>query len=152
MFCRIVCEGTASISALASAMASPIWLVMCIRGGKENPENLDKWSREGWSIFWTAVHFCEPTLKKVGLMDERYFMYFEDLDYCKRVKRSGLKVYYYPEAEIIHSHGISGKGVASDKDQWRRLIPGSKIYHGPIKHYLIYAIAWLGQKWQKLLA
>ncbi len=79
-------------------------------------------------------------LKKVGLFDERYFMYFEDLDYCRRVNKKGLKVYYLPDSEIIHLHGQSGKNLASDKDQWKRLIPSSKIYYGTVNHYLINSI------------
>lgn len=88
--------------------------------------------------------------EKVGLLDERYFMYFEDLDYCRRVKRASLKVYYLPSAEIIHYHGASGKNEVAPAFQWRRLIPSSKIYHGTLKHYLINFILWSGQKWRKL--
>jgi hypothetical protein len=90
-------------------------------------------------------------LSKVGLLDERYFMYFEDLDYCRRVNRAGLKVYYLPEAEIIHFHGESGKTQASTDQQWRRLVPSSRLYHGIFKHFLISAIIWSGEKTKKLL-
>ena len=90
-------------------------------------------------------------LEKVGMLDERFFMYFEDLDYCRRVKKAGFKIYYFPEAEIIHEHGASGKLLASPENQWKRLIPSSKIYHGKIKYYLISFIIWLGLKKQKIL-
>lgn len=85
-------------------------------------------------------------LKKVGMLDERYFMFFEDLDYCRKVRRSGLKVYYCPDSKIYHYHGASGKDVKPADDQWRRLIPSSKIYHGKIKHFLIWFVMWTGQK------
>jgi GT2 family glycosyltransferase len=88
-------------------------------------------------------------LKKVGLLDERYFMYFEDFDYCRRVKENGLKIYYLPGAEVVHCHGESGKDLVDEPNQWRRLIPSSKIYHGTIGHYLINLIIWLGQKKKK---
>ena len=91
-------------------------------------------------------------LKKVGLLDERYHFYFEDIDYCRRVRSASLKVYYLPTAEVYHYHGASGKHLADEKDQWRRLIPSSKIYHGLPRHYLLTAILWLGQKWQKATA
>src|SRR3972149_3945798 len=81
----------------------------------------------------------QAALKMVGLLDERYFMYFEDLDFCKRVWKAGLKVYYLPSAEVIHYHGASGRDIADSANQWRRLIPSSKIYHGVLKHYLIFA-------------
>jgi GT2 family glycosyltransferase len=88
-------------------------------------------------------------LSKVGILDERYFMYFEDVDYCRRVKRAGFKVYYLPASVIVHYHGASGKHLADTANQWRRLIPSSKIYHGILKHYILYLVMFLGQKWQK---
>ena len=87
--------------------------------------------------------------KKVGLFDEKYFMYFEDLDYCRRVKKAGFKVIYYPKASVFHHHGLSGSKLVEYDDQWRRLIPSSKIYHGLIKHYLITFIIWSAQKFRK---
>ncbi len=89
------------------------------------------------------------TLKKVGLFDERYFMYFEDLDYCRRVKKAGLKVFYLPQAEFIHFHGASGQGMTDQTHQW--LVESSKIYHGRFKYYLITFIIWTGLKWQRIL-
>ena len=88
----------------------------------------------------------QKALKKVGMLDEKYFFYFEDIDYCRRVKRADLKVYYLPDSKVIHYHGASGKKIADPANQWRRLIPSSKIYHGVFKHYLIGAIIRIGQK------
>lgn len=84
--------------------------------------------------------------EKVGLLDERYFMYFEDLDYCKRVREAGLKVYYLPMVEFLHHHGASGRNLADGENQWRRLIPASKTYHGLLKHTIINLILRIGQK------
>lgn len=44
-------------------------------------------------------------LKKVGLMDERFFMYFEDVDWCRRFRQTGFKVIYFPQAAMKHFHG-----------------------------------------------
>ncbi len=103
------------------------------------------------AVVGAAFLITPKALKKVGLLDERYFFYFEDIDYCRRVWKAGLTVYYYPGAEIIHLGGASGKKIAEKSYQWRRLIPSSKIYHGIIKHYLLTSTLWLGQKWKKLL-
>jgi len=89
--------------------------------------------------------------QKVGLFDERYFMYFEDIDYCRRVKKAGLKVIYYPEVEIFHYHGLSGKGLTEASTQWRRLIPSSVIYHGRIRYEIINFILWSGQLWKRII-
>jgi GT2 family glycosyltransferase len=103
------------------------------------------------ALVGAAFLITPQALKKVGFLDERYFMYFEDIDYCRKVKRASLKVYYLPDVKIVHYHGVSGKNLVSTKDQWRRLIPSSKIYHGVFKHYLLTAILWLGQKWERFL-
>lgn len=94
----------------------------------------------------TGAVFLIPrkVIKKVGLLDERYFLYFEDLDYCRRVKKAGFKVYYLPEAQFIHHHGASGKAVPEKTHQW--LVESSKIYHGILKYYLFTFLLKLGQK------
>lgn len=43
-------------------------------------------------------------MKKIGLFDERFFLYFEDTDYCRRFWKQGWKLVYYPLAEIVHNH------------------------------------------------
>lgn len=108
--------------------------------------------RESVEALVMAAFLITPkALEKVGLLNERYFMYFEDLDYCRKLKEKGLKVYYLSEAEVIHYHGVSGKSAASQENQWRRLIPSSKIYHGLLNYYLISFVLWSSQKWKKLL-
>ena len=42
-------------------------------------------------------------MDKVGIFDERFFMYFEDADLCRRVRQAGYKVVYNPNAVIIHA-------------------------------------------------
>lgn len=46
-------------------------------------------------------------LKKVGVFDEDYFMYAEDLDLCYRIKKAGFKIMYVPEVEVTHYKGIA---------------------------------------------
>lgn len=48
-------------------------------------------------------------LDKVGLLDETFFMYGEDIDLSYRILKGGYKNYYYPEARIIHYKGESTK-------------------------------------------
>ena len=48
-------------------------------------------------------------LDQVGLLDEDFFMYGEDIDLCYRIKEGGYKIMYYPEASIIHYKGGSSK-------------------------------------------
>ena len=44
-------------------------------------------------------------MEEVGLLDEKYFMYFEDLDWCLRMRKRGWKVYYDPRVSVQHQGG-----------------------------------------------
>lgn len=48
-------------------------------------------------------------LTKLGGFDERFFMYFEDADLCRRVREAGWLVYYLPEVEVVHQTGGSSR-------------------------------------------
>lgn len=61
---------------------------------------------------WLIRH---KAIDEVGLLDERYFLYFEDLDWCRQFKNKNWQVWYYPKAEIVHFHhrnSADKKGVA----------------------------------------
>lgn len=47
------------------------------------------------------------SIKNVGMLDERFFFYGEDLDWCKRFNQTGWKVVYFPGATVIHFGGAS---------------------------------------------
>ena len=51
----------------------------------------------------------KAALDKIGLLDEDYFMYGEDIDLSYRILKGGYKNYYYPETRIIHYKGESTK-------------------------------------------
>lgn len=57
-----------------------------------------------YGCFWMVSRIALDT---VGLLDERFFMYGEDVDWCKRFNDSGFKVIYFPEAEAVHFGGAS---------------------------------------------
>ncbi len=48
-------------------------------------------------------------VERIGPLDERFFMYGEEIDWCLRAKRAGWTVMYHPQAEIIHYKGESTK-------------------------------------------
>jgi len=50
-------------------------------------------------------------IEQLGMLDESYFMYSEEVDWCYRFKQNGWKVYFYPYVEAIHLWGGSSKPV-----------------------------------------
>jgi GT2 family glycosyltransferase len=66
------------------------------------------------------------TLRNIGPLDERFFMYFEDADLCRRARASGWLVYYLPRVEIIHQTGASSR--SKPKAVWL-LHKSAFLYH-----------------------
>ncbi len=60
-------------------------------------------------IMGTALMLRREALAEVGQMDERFFMYFEDTDWCRRFWKAGWKVIYFPYAKMYHYHGRVSK-------------------------------------------
>jgi N-acetylglucosaminyl-diphospho-decaprenol L-rhamnosyltransferase len=65
-----------------------------------------------------------------GLLDERFFMYFEDNDWCLRFRQAGWRVYYDPLAEITH---LGGQGLAQNPSAQKAYYRSLSYYYG--KHY-----------------
>lgn len=84
----------------------------------------------------------------IGGLDERFFLYYEDVEYCRRLKQFGYPVYYYPKALVKHAHGVSGNFTVHLKSP---LAKSAQIYHGVIGSALLNFTLLLGQKWQKTI-
>lgn len=76
--------------------------------------------------------------------DERYFMYFEDLDLCRRVRGIGKEIFYLPQARIKH---VVGGSKETKKAEWIR--QAEKIYYGSAQAYLIGLVGRIGHKFLK---
>lgn len=85
-------------------------------------------------IMGSAVMISRIALKKVGLMDPRYFMYMEDVDWCRRFWENGFKVVYYSLVNMHHYHGKgSAKGgvirsLLFNKYTWIHISSGVKYF------------------------
>jgi len=66
-------------------------------------------------------------IEQIGLLDENFYIWFEEVDFCKRVKSKGWRIYYTPQAEIIHHQGQSFKQVLSFEKQ--------KIFNKSLRYY-----------------
>lgn len=61
--------------------------------------------------------FDKTVFEKVGFWDEKYFLYYEDADFCERAKRAGIKLYYDPSIVIWHKNAQSAGGSGSSLQQ-----------------------------------
>lgn len=93
------------------------------------------------SIMGAFMFIRRSTLEKLGLFDERYFIWFEEVDYCKMASDHGLKTRHYADVEITHYKGHSFNKLATLKKQrWIRqsLRKYMKKHHG----FMPWAILW----------
>ena len=87
----------------------------------------DKISDVDW-LSGSALMVRRETFEKIGLLDERFFMYLEDVDWCKRAHMDGWRVVYFPDASV--SHRI---GAASDQNP----VPMIKQHHKSMLRYFL---------------
>ncbi len=86
-----------------------------------------------------ALMIRRAAWEQVGPLDEGYFMYFEELDWCRRCRAAGWEVHYVPQAVVIHHEGkSSGQVPAARTVRFQR----SKVryfrkYHGAAWAFLI---------------
>lgn len=83
-------------------------------------------------------------LDKIGILDERFFIWFEEVDYCQRVAKAGGEVWYTPAAECVDYIGQSFKQVkASQSQKYFRdsMLKYFQKWH-PGWQYMILKIAW----------
>jgi N-acetylglucosaminyl-diphospho-decaprenol L-rhamnosyltransferase len=66
-----------------------------------------------------AMIIRKAVFDAIGLMDERYFMYFEDVDFCLRARRAGWPCWYVPASRVVHLVGQSS-GVTDVKQAHKR--------------------------------
>lgn len=96
------------------------------------------------------ILFRKSVLDEVGLFDEKFFMYFEETDLCKRIRDKGYDIKLVKDAKIIHLEGQSNKNTLQKKEISKR----SEFYyfrkHRPNQIWLVktlyvilYCIDWI---------
>lgn len=60
-----------------------------------------------WASF-ACIVIRRRAFERIGLLDEAYFLYFEDIDFCRRAHAAGLRGLYWPSARVVHLEGASG--------------------------------------------
>ena len=73
-------------------------------------------------------------LEQVGYFDERFFLYYEEVDLCRRVKAAGHQIWYWPDIVTVHLGGESAKTIA----QTPRSGPGFQLTLWRMRAELLY--------------
>lgn len=95
-------------------------------------------------------------LKKTGLIDEKYFMYYEENDLCQRIKKAGYKLIYAPQSIVRHKVGQAagiGSGLADYYIARNRMLFGMRWAPWRSKFALIresIKLLFTGRPWQKI--
>ncbi len=84
-----------------------------------------------WTSF-ACIAIRREVFDAIGLLDEGYFMYFEDVALCRRATRAGFVIAYQPEAHVVHLRG----GSSPVKEQTRQRKRRPAYYYAARSHYL----------------
>ena len=91
------------------------------------------------SILGAVMIVPKITLQKVGPMDPRYFFFFEETDWCYRIRKAGLKVVHIPNVSVVHIQGVSANKVPIESriefHRSRKLF--FKTHYGKISEYIL---------------
>ncbi len=85
------------------------------------------------SIWGHGVLLRASTCKSVGLFDPAFFMYYEDLDLCRRIKSEGFELWCEPSAIMWHDCPDGARAFESEDWRWRYKAHSMGIFHR--KHY-----------------
>lgn len=107
-------------------------------------------------VMGAAFMIRRSVLDAIGLLDERFFIWFEEVDFCKRAVDAGFQVWYTPDASIIH-HGGESFGQVFGPAKQRMFNDSMRKYfakhYGPLAavglravHPLSMAMAWVASR------
>lgn len=83
------------------------------------PEISDHPHQTDW-VAGASMIIRREVFEAIGLLDESYFMYFEEVDFCLRARRAGWPCWYVPQSHVVHFVGQSS-GVTDSKRPPKRL-------------------------------
>jgi len=93
-----------------------------------------------------AMMVRREAIQKIGLLDERFFMYCEEIDWCWRMKRAGWRVYCVPRAVVIHHEAQSAHQFRDEMfvQLWRSRVRLFQKHYPPSFRWAARQLVWLG--------
>jgi len=65
------------------------------------------------AILGAAMMVSKEVVEKIGMLPERYFLYYEELDWCEHMSRAGFEMWYEPEVTVFHKGSVTAGGKES---------------------------------------
>ena len=98
------------------------------------------WAPRSW--------YARAAIEAAGLLDEGYFMYAEEVDWCWRIRHAGWPFYCVPSAVVIHHGGASTRQFRSQSfvNLWRSRRRLYDRFYGPARRWLAGRIVRLGMR------
>ena len=93
-------------------------------GNQQNAYSVD-------TILGACMLVRDEVIQTIGLLDDEYYMYSEEIDWCFRIKKGGWRIHYYPASEVFH---IGGASASMNTIRQLSLLYQSKILFFK-KHY-----------------
>ena len=100
-------------------LAGTLWRMLLPRRIRKNNLTRSR-SEEAQPVDWITgafIGFRRELFDKIGGFDEDYFMYYEDVDFCLRARRAGVRSYFLPSAKAVHLHPFFAR---DDAPAWLR--------------------------------
>ncbi|TKJ39022.1 hypothetical protein CEE37_11395 [candidate division LCP-89 bacterium B3_LCP] len=94
-----------------------------VASGRLNEDFINNRHNQPKEVDWVTggCFFIKRSLfQKMGGFDEEFFLYYEDIDLCKRVSNAGYSVLFDPSFGIMHLRGLSGRGLSKEIGSYYR--------------------------------
>lgn len=99
-----------------------------------------------WTSF-ACVLVKDEVFLDVGLLDEGYFMYFEDVEFCHRASQAGWSIIHNPDAHVVHLRG--GSSPVKKQTRLKKRVP--KYFYESRTRYFFQTYGWTGLTLANLL-
>jgi hypothetical protein len=85
------------------------------------------------SLMGAALCVPQRVLAEVGIMDERFFVYLEEVDLCRRIREAGYRIRFEPSGRLTHLGGVSAASATANVLFCRSLFRYLRKHGGPFR-------------------
>lgn len=120
-----------------------LWRIRCVKARR--PCGAHAHTQPADWLTGACLLLRREALAAVGLLDEGYWMFSEEVDWCYRARRAGWRTYLVVEAEVVHHGGGSSAAVQAELivELYRSIFRFYRMHHRPWRQAALAAMVWL---------